>query len=307
MDTTNLPDYLKPQVEAIDAKIQEAQSLLKDPLMAEMAHEEIKRLEMQKEALVQTVTGSEDEGETTESGVNPNVAIVEIRGAAGGEEAKIWATDLLRMYLRFAERNSWKISTLDDLTLKIKGGEAYTLLQFESGVHRVQRIPITEKNGRIHTSTATVAILPIVPKTQIKLNPSDLEWSFSRAGGHGGQNVNKVSTAVRLLHKPTGIVVSCRQERTQMQNRIIAEDLLRSRLWEMEEEKRLSKITTERRSAVGRGMRSEKIRTYNYPQNRVTDHRIGKSWYALESVMDGDLKTIVETLQKAANEPEASQ
>jgi len=301
----DIPEYLKPQIEELDRKIEETKSLLTDPQMAEIAKEEIARLEEEKQMMIAAVSSSQEE-ETSESGFNTNTAILEIRGAAGGEEAKIWGTDLLRMYTRYAERNSWKVQILDDLTLKIKGKDVYTQLQYESGVHRVQRVPVTEKNGRIHTSTATVAVLPIIPKTQIELNPSDLEWSFSRAGGHGGQNVNKVSTAVRLTHKPTGIVVSCRQERTQIQNREIAEDLLRSRLWEMEEEKRLSTIVNERRSAIGRGMRSEKIRTYNYPQNRVTDHRINKSWYDLENIMDGALEQVITTLQDLDKEEDIS-
>jgi peptide chain release factor 1 len=297
-----IPSYLKPQIDIIDQKIQEAKFFLEDPQMSDIAKEEIQKLEDQKKNIIDAVTKSED----TEEGqdLNPNIAIVEIRGAAGGEEAKIWGTDLLRMYMRYAENHSWKMELLDDLVMKVKGKDAYNKFKYESGVHRVQRVPITEKNGRIHTSTATVAILPQVPKTSIDLNPNDLEISFSRAGGHGGQNVNKVSTAVRLIHKPTGIVVSCRQERTQIQNRQIAEDLLRSRLWEIEEEKRLSKITTQRSAAVGHGSRSEKIRTYNYPQNRVTDHRINKSWYDLENIMDGDLDKVFEELQTAENNQE---
>ncbi|NMC35946.1 PCRF domain-containing protein [Candidatus Beckwithbacteria bacterium] len=305
MTTIDIPDYLKPQLEALEAKLAETKAMLADPELAQMAEEEIKNLEAQKEALLQATSSNSSDDETEEGQeFNPNTAILEIRGAAGGEEAKIWATDLLRMYVRFAEIDGWKVESLDDLVLKIKGQNAYTQLQYESGVHRVQRVPVTEKNGRIHTSTATVAILPIVPKTQIELNPNDLEWSFSRAGGHGGQNVNKVSTAVRLTHKPTGIVVSCRQERTQMQNRLIAEDLLRSRLWEIEEEKRLSTISSQRRGAVGRGDRSEKIRTYNYPQNRVTDHRITKSWYDLENIIDGHLEKVITALQEADQEEE---
>ncbi len=303
----NIPDYLQPQIQDLDNKIADTKLLLDDPEMAPMAQDEIKRLEAEKEALIQAVTGSTAEATDSNAGLNSNIAILEIRGAAGGEEAKIWGTDLLRMYMRYAELKGWKVEFVDDLTLRIKGKNAYNLLQFESGVHRVQRIPVTEKNGRIHTSTATVAVMPVIPPTQIDINPSDLEWEFSRAGGHGGQNVNKVSTAVRLYHKPTGIVVSCRQERTQMQNREIALDLLRSRLWEIEEEKRLSTLTEQRSSAVGRGMRSEKIRTYNYPQNRVTDHRIGKSWYALESIMNGELDLVLESLQEADKNPDSVQ
>lgn len=298
----DIPDYLKPQIETIDKKIAETKSFLADPDMKDMAEEEIKNLESQKELILNSLNS--DEENEDHSTLNLNQAILEIRGAAGGEEAKLWANDLLRMYTRFAEDQGWDIIEIDDLSIRIKGKNCFTKLQFESGVHRVQRIPVTEKNGRVHTSTATVAILPIIPKTQIEINPNDLEISFSRAGGHGGQNVNKVSTAVRLTHKPTGITVSCRQERTQMQNREIAEDLLRSRLWEIEEEKRLSQISSERQGAVGRGMRSEKIRTYNYPQNRVTDHRLNQSWYDLENIVNGSLDQILDSLQKSQNSPE---
>ena len=204
-------------------------------------------------------------------------AYIEIRGATGGDEAKLWGQDLLRMYLRFAVKKNWKYTQIDDLSLKITGFEAFDLLKNESGVHRVQRVPTTEKRGRIHTSTATVVVLPEIKETDVKVNPNDLEWQFIRAGGHGGQNVNKVSTAVRLKHIPTGIVISAREERFQEQNRQIALSLLRAKLWEKEEEEKLKTIAGYR-STIGKGMRSEKIRTYNYPQDRVTDHRIGKSW-----------------------------
>jgi peptide chain release factor 1 len=293
----DIPEYLKPQINDIDSKIRQAQEMLTDPDMAVMANEEIKQLESQKQAIFDAVTSNSNENATDAHQAFSNNAILEIRGAAGGEEAKIWGTDLLRMYMRFAENQGWKTEFLDDLTMKIKGKGVYKALQYESGVHRVQRVPVTEKNGRIHTSTATVAILPIVPPSQIEIKNEDLDWEFSRAGGHGGQNVNKVSTAVRLIHKPSGLVVSCRQERTQMQNRDIALELLRARLWEMEEEKRLSKITDQRANAVGRGMRAEKIRTYNYPQNRVTDHRINKSWYELENIINGDLSKVFEAIK----------
>jgi peptide chain release factor 1 len=290
----DIPDYIKPQIDDIDQKITEAKTLLKDESLKLMAEEEIKNLEKQKQSIIDAITKQEV---AQKNNFNQNEAILEIRAAAGGEEAKIWAGDLLRMYFRYAEINNWKTLQLDDLTLKIKGKGVYTSLKNESGVHRVQRVPETEKNGRTHTSTATVAILPIISKTQIELNPSDLEFTSSRAGGHGGQNVNKVSTAVRITHKPTGIVVSCRQERTQFQNREIAEEMLRSQLWQMEEEKRLNQITDERSEAVGKGMRAEKIRTYNYPQNRVTDHRVNKSWYELEKIMDGFLDKIMKSLK----------
>ncbi|HWA51699.1 MAG TPA: peptide chain release factor-like protein [Patescibacteria group bacterium] len=218
---------------------------------------------------------------------------LEIRGATGGDEAKLWGQDLLRMYSRFATRKLWKFELIDEATLKITGENVFALLKNESGVHRVQRVPSTEKRGRIHTSTATVAVLPQLTETDIKINPQDLDWQFIRAGGHGGQNVNKVSTAVRLTHKPTGIMIVAREERFQQQNRIIAMDLLRAKLWEKAELEK-ERTVAGYRSAIGRGMRAEKIRTYNFPQDRVTDHRIHKNWGNLEKIMDGELDRVVE-------------
>jgi peptide chain release factor 1 len=219
-------------------------------------------------------------------------AYIEIRGATGGEEAKLWGGDLLRMYFRYATKKNWKVTSVDENVLLITGEAAFDLLKNEAGVHRVQRVPVTEKRGRIHTSTATVVVLPEITEREIQINPNDLEWTFSRAGGHGGQNVNKVSTAVRLVHKPTGIVAEAREERFQEANRQIALNLLRSRLWEKEEEKKMREIA-DYRSPIGRGMRAEKIRTYNYPQNRVTDHRIGKSWGNLDAIVNGELDKVL--------------
>lgn len=227
--------------------------------------------------------------------MNKDITIIEIRGAAGGDEAKIWADDLLRMYLRFAEKQAWQVKNLGQRVFKIKGKNVYQILKKEAGVHRVQRIPTTERHGRIHTSTATVAVLPEISTDQIKINSQDLEWQFYRASTQGGQNVQKVSSAVRLIHRPSGIVVTCEQERFQEQNRKIALDLLRAKLWQKEQEKKQSQLTNLRREAVGRGERSEKIRTYNFPQNRVTDHQKGKSWHNLDSILDGNLDKVIKT------------
>lgn len=227
--------------------------------------------------------------------MNPDTVILEIRPGTGGEEAKLWVQDLLRMYTRFANFSGWKVSQLDEGVIKISGPEAFGKLKWEAGVHRVQRIPETERYGRIHTSTATVAVLPEIPESEIKISPPDLEWQFYRASSQGGQNVQKVSSAVRLIHKSTGIVVTSQRERFQEQNRVLALQLLRAKLWEQEELKKEQTIAGYR-SVVGRGMRAEKIRTYNFPQNRVTDHRINKSWGNLDEVIDGNLKKITNAL-----------
>jgi len=223
----------------------------------------------------------------------PQKVYLEVRGATGGDEAKIWASDLTRMYLRYAARRGWKVSFLDDNTLLISGFGAWDGLKNEAGVHRVQRIPATERRGRIHTSTATVVTLPEIKESGVKLNPNEVEIQFFRASSQGGQNVQKVSTAVRLTHKPTGIVVTAQRERFQEANRKIAFDLLRAKLWERQEEEKIRTIAGYR-SPIGRGMRAEKIRTYNFPQDRVTDHRIGKSFGNLEGIVDGNLEKILE-------------
>ncbi len=231
---------------------------------------------------------------------------VEIRAGAGGEEASLFAADLFRMYSRYAERQGWKVELVEsnaigiggfkEVIFMVKGRGAYSRLKYESGVHRVQRIPATEASGRIHTSTATVAVLAEVEDVDIDIPESDLKIDVYRSSGAGGQNVQKNATAIRITHLPTGMVVACQDERSQLQNKLRALSVLRARLYEIEEEKRRSEQEADRRSQVGTGERSEKIRTYNYPQNRVTDHRINISSYNLSSVMEGNIDPFIEEL-----------
>jgi peptide chain release factor 1 len=226
--------------------------------------------------------------------------IVEVRPGTGGDEAKIWQQDLLRMYQRFAVQKGWQTKVLSEDKLEIKGDGAFNLLEQESGVHRVQRVPQTEKRGRIHTSTASVVVLPKKSQKEIDIDAADLEVEFFRAGGHGGQNVNKVATAVRLRHKPTGVVVTSQSERRQYQNRLIAQNKLKEELRRRQQASKKKGQNQIRRQSIGEAQRAEKIRTYNFPQNRVTDHRLGKSWQNLEQVIDGDLKRIIKAFQKRA-------
>lgn len=280
-----MQDYRYVQIEELDKKIEEARTLLQDPAMAELAQEEISMLEVQKQSLLDSIKQSNENNQHDDLD-NRNV-ILEIKGAAGGDEASIFADELLRMYMRFAERKGFKAEFLEDKVLKISGKGVFNLLKYESGVHRVQRVPKTEKKGRIHTSTVTVSVLPELQDIDLHISSEDIAFEAFRSGGHGGQNVNKVSTAVRLIHKPTGLTVVSSAERSQIQNREIAMTLLRSRLWEMEIEKQQKEYASLKATQVGRGMRNEKIKTYNFPQDRLTDHRIGKSWGNLPVIMDG--------------------
>lgn len=223
--------------------------------------------------------------------------ILEIRPAAGGDEAKIWANDLLRMYYRYAKDQGWKIRKLDQRMLKIHGENAAEKLKYEGGVHRVQRVPETETKDRIHTSTATVAVLPTIPKHKMGIKRSDLEFDFYRSSGAGGQHVNKVSTAVRVKHKPTGITIESQSERSQHRNREIAIEMLRSKLWQLKQKKMQAKRSAKRTSQIKRGRRSQKIRSYAYHRNCVTDHRINEKWYTLEKIVDGELEPIISELQ----------
>lgn len=304
-------NYLKQQINAIEERISDSVKLLSDPEMAQLAKAEIEELERQKEELLASVSTPMGQNKSND-GINPNISNLEIRSAAGGDEAGLFAGDLLRMYLRYAEGNGWKVEELDrsegglgqikQVVLQIRGNGAYSDLKYESGVHRVQRVPKTESSGRIHTSTATVAVLPEVEDKQVFINPADIEFEAFRSGGAGGQNVNKVSTAVRVIHKPTGIVVTAQTERSQLQNRENALSLLRARLWEAEQEKAKAEVGGARSLIVGTGERNEKIRTYNFPQNRITDHRIGKSWHNLEDILNGKLDNIVKALKEVDEE-----
>ncbi len=238
---------------------------------------------------------------------NINKIILEIRAGAGGDEASLFAGDLARMYQKYAARKGWHFTVVDanenglrgykSFVAKIHGTGSYQELNNESGTHRVQRVPKTEKSGRIHTSTATVAILPEIEPKEFAINPNDLEVSFSRAGGPGGQNVNKVETAVRLTHKPSGIVISSRAERSQHANREAAMTILRAKLYAIQKQKEFDVVASDRKAQVGTGDRSEKIRTYNFPDDRITDHRIGKKWHNIEKFLDGDLEPIIKAFQ----------
>ncbi len=238
-----------------------------------------------------------------------NKIILEIRAGAGGDEAALFAGDLARMYQRYAAKRGWQFSVLDssattlqgfkNFVAEMKGEGCYEAFKHESGVHRVQRIPRTEKSGRVHTSTASVAVLPVVEAKEVNIAASDIEATFSRAGGPGGQNVNKVETAVRILHKPTGIIVSSREERSQHANREKAMDILRAKLYEAAQNKATGSVTDLRREQVGSADRSEKVRTYNFPDDRITDHRIGKKWHNIEKILEGDMDPIVKAFEKA--------
>ena len=299
---------LQPLVEAyrayrrtLEAKAQ-AEEMMSDPELKELAQEEyqaaldeLPRLERELQILL--LPKDPNDGKNV---------IVEIRAGVGGEEAALFAHSLYRMYSMYAEGKRWhtevdsvsgtELGGVKEIAFTVEGGGAWSRFKFESGVHRVQRVPETESGGRVHTSTATVAVLPEMEAADVQLNPADIEMQVFRSSGAGGQHVNKTSSAVRLIHKPTGTVVECQQERSQFQNRDKAMRILASRLYEAEQEKISSQYTAERRSQVGSGMRNERIRTYNFPQGRVTDHRIGLTLYKIDQVMNGGLDEIIDAL-----------
>ena len=299
-------DYLQKQIDQLDQQIADNHKLLQDPTLKDLASTEIASLTNQKQTLLQAQTDLKNSLDQKQNSPTSNYdnspATIEIKGAAGGDEAKIFAQDLQEMYTRFANSLGFKVESIDDGIVKISGKAnppwkfgPYATFKHEAGVHRV---PKTESQGRIHTSTATVAVLPQIKPSEVILKESDLEWQFSRAGGPGGQNVNKVSTAVRLTYKPTGEVISVREERYQQRNRDIALELLRQRLWQRKQDEKKKQLETTRSQAVGSGQRAEKIRTYNFPQNRVTDHRLNQSWHDLDLVIQGKLDKIITTLHQ---------
>lgn len=286
----------------------ELAALLVDSSMAELVRKDILEIETQKDALhkqMEAVLAEEKGAEEF-----PNELVLEVRAGVGGDEAALFARKLADMYRKFAEKRGWTFVVIDESLTSIGGykeasfemsGEgAYTALRFETGVHRIQRVPETEKSGRVHTSTASVAVLPIRRKTTVEINPADIDIEFSRAGGKGGQNVNKVETAVRLIHKPTGIDVRCTSERSQGRNREKAMGILLAKLLQMREEEEAKKYAGERKNQIGTADRSEKIRTYNILQDRVTDHRIKESWHNLPAIFDGTLDPIVDALAERA-------
>ena len=290
----------------IQARRNELQQLLSNPEILRDP-QKVKELSIELSQIEKQIAESERSGGAETS---PQNVIMEIRAGAGGEEASIFAKELFQMYSRFAEKKNWKTSLISEskselggykeIIFEINGRDVYKILRFESGVHRVQRIPDTEKSGRIHTSTASVAVLPQAREVDVEIKPQDLKIEFFRSSGPGGQNVNKVETAVRICHLPTGLVVSSQESRSQQANRERALTLLRSRLLDAKLQTEAKKIATERRQQIGTGDRSEKIRTYNFPQDRVTDHRIKESWHNIESIMTGNLEPITEAFERLA-------
>ncbi len=285
--------------------MQEAEELMSDPEMRDLCQDTYQEAKTQKEQLfeeLRILLLPKDPND------DKNV-IVEIRGGVGGEESALFAHSLFRMYSMYAAQKGWQVELMNynetelggvkEADFVISGRGAYSRLKYESGVHRVQRVPETESGGRVHTSTATVAVLPEMEEVDVQINPADIEMQVYRASGAGGQHVNKTSSAVRLIHKPTGIVVACQEERSQLQNREKCMRMLASKLYEIEQEKLDSQVTGMRRSQVGTGMRNERIRTYNFPQGRVTDHRIGLTLYKIDAVMDGGIDELIDALATA--------
>ncbi len=300
--------FLASQFDGFLRQREESEEMAKaDPEMAELAADDIKSLTTQLEGLYTQMEEIIENDKVEEA--KPYGVVLEVRAGAGGDEAALFAEELTGAYLKYAEKNNWPYTIENEsrassggykeVTVEIVHPNVYEALRFETGVHRVQRIPVTEKSGRIHTSTCSVAVLPMRKKSTIEVNESDIDMSFARSGGAGGQNVNKVETAVRLVHKPSGIEVRSTSERSQLKNRIKAMSILTAKLEALHEEEEAKKHSAERKGQIGTGDRSEKIRTYNFPQDRITDHRIKESWSNIEKVMSGGLDDIFDTLKKA--------
>ena len=305
--------YLAESLQRLTRKEAEVREMLSgDETLHDLAAAELKGIQEEREAVEKQIQEILDKDKDKERDENefPNEIVLEVRAGAGGDEASLFAWELAHMYGKYSEQQGWQwrvnyeskseLNGYKEASFEIKGKDVFKKLRYETGVHRVQRIPATEKNGRVHTSTASVAVLPIKKKVNFQINPAEFEMEYSRSGGKGGQNVNKVETAVRIIHKPTGLDVRSTNERSQLANREKAMAILVAKLAQLEEEKEAKKYAGVRKEQIGTGDRSEKIRTYNFPQDRVTDHRIKKSWHNLPKILEGGIKEIIEAIESGA-------